>query len=93
MVACTLAFDLGRESARDFVHRTPLYRPTLWPQLLRSEDTNFTTQGFVSFITAEAHDLLTFGSSYLRYVLRDPEIHMASLLICPQRSSSYPAEC
>ena len=76
MVACTLALDLDRENARDFVPRLPMYKSKetpLWPQsLLRGED--FIMEDFVGFITAEARGLLTFGSSYLRCVWWDISI-------------------
>lgn len=71
MVACTLAFDLDRENAWYPVPRTPKYRQTLWPKSLSHREVDFAEQDFVAFVTAEAEELLTFGSSYLRYVYRD----------------------
>ena len=70
MVASTLAFDLDRENAWDFVPPTLMCRETLWPRaLLRKPGREFYEQEFVGFITAEGYDLLTFGSFYLRYVM------------------------
>ena len=66
-VACTLAFDIGEENDRDYVSRLPAYKSRLWPPSLSWEG-NFVAQDFVGFITAEADDLLSFGSSYLRCV-------------------------
>jgi hypothetical protein len=70
MVACTLAFDLDREDAWDFVPYTQMCKKTLWPQPLRRarEEVDPTAQDFVAFVTAESYDLLTFGSEYLRCV-------------------------
>ena len=68
MVACTLALDLDRENARNYVPRTPMYRSTLWPESLSRRGVDFSAQDSVAFVTAKAHDLFTFGSSYLRYV-------------------------
>jgi len=70
MVACTLAFDLDRENSWDYVPRLPMYKSKLtplWPQSL-SRKGDFIVEDFVGFITADARGLLTFGSSYLRYV-------------------------
>ena len=72
MVASTLAFDLDRENAWDFVPHTQMCSETLWPQALSSyHDHGFDEQEFVAFVTAEGYDLLKFGSSYLRYVRRE----------------------
>ena len=68
MVACTLAFDLDRENARNYVPRSPVYRSTLWPQSLSRNGVDFSAQDSVAFVTAKAYDLFTFGSSYLRGV-------------------------
>ena len=71
MVASTLAFDLDRENAWDFVPPTLMCSEMLWPRaLLRKPNQKFYEQEFVAFVTAEGYDLLTFGSSYLRYVRR-----------------------
>ena len=67
MVACTLAFDLDKENARDFVPRKPIYRLTQWPRsLFRGE--SFIGQDLITFLTADADYSLTSGSSYLRCV-------------------------
>ena len=74
MVACTLAFDLDRENAWEFVPNTRMCKKTLWPQSLqraREKVDSFTQQDSVAFVTAESYDLLTFGSEYLRCVQRD----------------------
>ena len=68
MVACTLAFDLDWESNWDFVPHTPMYRRTLWPRSLSDQGVVFDAQDAVAFVTAEAYELLTFGSLFLRYV-------------------------
>ena len=75
MIACTLAFDLDREDAWDYVPRMPMYKPTLWPQSLSNREVDFFEQDFVAFVTAEGYDLLTFGSSYLRCVQQDTQTH------------------
>ena len=67
MVAGTLAFDLDREDARDFVPRKPIYRLTQWPRSL-SRGESFIGQDFFMFLAANADDSLTSGSSYLRCV-------------------------
>jgi len=71
MVACTLAFDLDRENAWDFVPNTQMCKETLWPQTLSREEVDPTAQESVAFLTAESYDLLVFGSAYLRCVRRD----------------------
>ena len=71
MVACTLAFDLDREDSQDYIPRTPKYRSAFWPQHLSRTEVDFTEQDFVAFVTAEAKELLIFGSWYLRCVRRD----------------------
>ena len=71
MVACTLAFDLDWENTSDFVPRMTMYRPTLLPRSLSYWNVDFDEQDAAAFVTAEAYDLLTVGSSYLRCVLRD----------------------
>ena len=72
MVACTLAFDLDRDNAYDFVPGTRMCRDTLWPRSLsRKKAEDFVEQDFAAFVTAEAYDLLTFGSSYLWCVRQD----------------------
>ena len=76
MVACTLAFDFDRENSLDFVPRTPKYKSTLWPSHLSRKGADFTVRDSVAFVTAEAYDLLTVGSSYLRYVQLDTQIHV-----------------
>ena len=68
MVACTLAFDLDRENARNYVPHSSVYRSTLWPQSLSRNGVDFSAQDSVAFVTAKAYDLFTFGSSYLRCV-------------------------
>ena len=71
MVASTLAFDLDRENAWDFVPPTLMCSEELWPQAsTRNPDQVSDEQESVAFVTAEGHDLLTFGSSHLRYVRR-----------------------
>jgi hypothetical protein len=74
MVACTLAFDLDWENTLDFIPRTTMYRPILWPRSLSYWGVDFDEQDSVAFLTAEAHDLLTFGSVYLQYVGDDTGI-------------------
>ena len=74
MVACTLAFDLDRKNALDYVPRLPMYRlelnlAPLWPQPPSQKEDPI--QDFVAFITTETRGLLTFGSSYLRCVRGD----------------------
>jgi hypothetical protein len=83
MVACTLAFDLDRENARNSVPRTPVYRSILWPGSLPRGGVDFNAQDIVAFITAKGFDLLTVGSSYLRCVQGYVDPH-PSLLICLQ---------
>jgi len=70
MTACTLAFDLDTENSRDYIPRLPMYGSKQTPLWLRSlsQEGIFIKQDFVGFITAEACNLLTFGSSYLRCV-------------------------
>ena len=68
MVACTLAFDLDRENAWEFVPSTRMCKKTLWPQTLSREEVDPTAQESVAFVTAESYDLLIFGSAYLRCV-------------------------
>ena len=59
MVACTLAFDIGREDAREFLPRAPMF-----------EHGDFVIQNFVRFLAAEGSDSLALGSSYLKCVLQ-----------------------
>ena len=64
MVACTLAFDLDRNNARDFVPDTPLCKWLPWlPSLSHKgpivQDLVAPTIGYGS---------LTLGSQYLQYV-------------------------
>jgi hypothetical protein len=70
-VACTLAFDLDRDNARDFVPRTRAFGGISWPLPLSRKKVDSTAQDFLAFLTAEAHDSLSSGSSYLRCVRRD----------------------
>ena len=79
MVACTLALDLDRDTAYDFVPGTRMCWDTLWPRsLYRKKAEDFVEQDFVAFVTAEAYDLLTFGSWYLWCVRRDACIYVHS---------------
>jgi len=71
MVACTLAFDLDRDNAWEYVPYTQMCRKTLWPRSLSREKVDLDEQEFVAFVTAESYDLLVFGSYYLRCVWRD----------------------
>ena len=71
MVACTLAFDLDRDDAWEFVPYTRMCKKTLWPRSLSREKVDPTDQDFVAFVTAEWYNLLVFGSVYLRCVRRD----------------------
>ena len=72
MVASTLAFDFDRKEARYFVPRMPVCELTpLWPRYLSREEGDVDAHDFVAFISAKAPDLLTFGSSYLRFVRQD----------------------
>ena len=68
VVVCTLAFDLGRDDARKFVSRTPMYKSKLWPVSPFHGAGNLIAQDFVSFFTAKRRDSLTLGSSYLQCV-------------------------
>ena len=77
MVASTLAFDLDRENAWEFVPPTLMCSETLWPRALaRRLGQEFYDQESVGFVTAEGYDLLAFGSSYLRYVRRETQMHI-----------------
>ena len=68
MVAYTLAFDLDRENARDFFPRKRLFSDIPWPLASSRKKVDPATQDFLAFVTAEARNSLTSGSSYLRCV-------------------------
>ena len=90
MVGCTLAFDLDRENAMDYVPRTRMYRWNLWPRSLVREGGHFVVREFVTFARGEAYNSLNLGSLFLRYVWqrRDPP---NSSPIYPQSSPSEEA--
>lgn len=66
-----LAFDLDKEDARRYVHRTSMYESTLWPWFPLGEEDHSVVQDLVTFLKATTRDSLTLGSSYLQYVLRN----------------------
>ena len=89
MVACTLAFDLDRENAQDYVPRLPMYKSVLdltplWSQSPSRVENPI--QDFVAFVTVESHGLLNFGSLYLRCVRRVRESTYTSSDLSSQRS-------
>lgn len=71
MVACTLAFDLGRDNPREFLSQAPIYQSQCWPQSPFRGDGYFIIQDFVEFLAAEGSDPLALGSSYLQCVLQE----------------------
>lgn len=68
MVACTLAFDLDRENAIDYVPRTRFYRWGRWPRCLIREGGYFVVEDLVNFARGEADNALASGSWFLQYV-------------------------
>lgn len=71
VATCTLAFDLGKNDAQQFVPRTTMYKSKLWPVSPFRGTGKLIVQDFVSFLSAKARDSLTLGTSYLRCVLWD----------------------
>ena len=72
---CTLAFDLGRNEARKFIPRTPMYRSKVWPESPFCGAENPIVQDFVKFLSASRSDSLTLGASYLQCVLGYTQSH------------------
>ena len=89
MVACTLAFDLDRKNAQDFVPSTPMYASTrklektyisldsrhVIPRRRMNEEVNSVMQDFIAFLTAERDYLLASGASCLQCVWGDAWFH------------------
>ena len=91
MVASTLAFDLDRENAQEFVPRARIYTSTrklektyisldsrhVIPRTSMNKEVNSVMQDFIAFLIAEPRHLLASGSSYLRCVRWNvrPHVH------------------
>lgn len=68
VAVCTLAFDLGKNDAQQFVPRTRMYRSRLWPVSPFRGMGKLIVQDLVAFLSAKGRDSLTLGTSYLRCV-------------------------